>query len=170
MEESKDSIALSSSKRGEILGERQLPVRPKPETPIPTSGGSKTYLPFSDNPQKQLRYVAFLQNRYEEASTDLHDFVKEDEKREFSRVRDKFKEIPDSLKGRFTKSTPESQKKIEEEAKREKEEKEASNNQSIPNPIREVEDWAPAKLLCKRFGEKDPYLNSIVSYLIINCM
>ena len=162
MEESKESNNLSSSKRGEILGERQLPVRPKSETPIPTSGGSKTYLPFSDNPQKQLRYVAFLQNRYEEASTDLHDLVKEDEKREFATVRDKFKEIPDSLKGRFTKSTPESQKKIEEEAKREKEQEE-SNTQSIPNPIREVEDWAPSKLLCKRFGEKDPYLNSIVS-------
>ena len=80
-------------------------------------------------------------------------------------MRDKFKEIPESMKGRFTKATVTSSQMQEELAQKEKEEEERRLKLPALPPVREELDWAPKPLLCKRFGERNPYHSSIVSDL-----
>ena len=183
---------MSAHRRGQILGERQLPVRVTEQAESKATGESssatKNYLPFSDDPVKQKRYVSFLQGNYEAASEvsnnsysqqiltiakDLHDFVKEDELKEFARVRDKFKEIPDVLKGRFTKAVSTAAEIQEEndkrQAERDQQAKAAPIKEILPAPIREQEDWVPQRLLCKRFGEKYPFTKVAVGFVFFVC-
>ena len=64
---------MSASRRGEILGERQLPVHvPEKSESSAISAGARRNLPFSDDAAKQQRYIAFLQGNYASAA-EVHD-------------------------------------------------------------------------------------------------
>jgi hypothetical protein len=148
---------MNAKTRGEILGERQLPNQN-----LPGNLESKSYLPFADDPLKQHRYLCFAQNRYDGTGLSLEE--REEELCEFRKIQDDFVQIPNALKDRFTRATA-SQSEIEQEQIRRQtapEEPPVPENKPVPPPMRYEEDWAPAKLLCKRFGEKDPYQNSLV--------
>ena len=82
---------------------------------------------------------------------------------EFEKLQNKFQEIPDLLKGRFTKAAfSDSQLTLPSQDIYKEEEVKAKANAIIPDPIRFTNDWPPNKLLCKRFGVKDPYLDAQV--------
>lgn len=77
-----------------------------------------------------------------------------------------FRHVPNVLNSRFTKATISEKDIHKDNERREREEKEQKEKEKLPlpPPVREVEDWVPQKLLCKRFGVRYPYTNATVSF------
>jgi len=143
------------------------------------------FQPFTADPTKQSRYVAYLQSQ---ASPDdsvplikpfpeqkIEEFNKELEG--YAKAALLFKPISGAMAGRFTSAavvdhgpkiheglhTPSAEDLAEKEAKEQKEAEERISPKAhaarmgMYGPLtRETKPWQPARLLCKRFGVKDP--------------
>ncbi|KAE9403072.1 hypothetical protein BT96DRAFT_990528 [Gymnopus androsaceus JB14] len=141
------------------------------------------FQPFSANPVKQARYIAYLQSQADVESTITleplsHQSIPEfnSEMEEYAQSALIFKPMSGAMAGRFTSAavvehgpkvveglhTPSDLDKDKEEKVEEKKEKELSPKENAAKlgmygPLtREVKLWQPARLLCKRFGVKDP--------------
>ncbi|KAH8116377.1 hypothetical protein DFH11DRAFT_1876226 [Phellopilus nigrolimitatus] len=127
------------------------------------------FQPFTTDPVKQARYTAFLQAQAAGAEAD------------YVRSAQIFKPASGAMAGRFTRaavldtgskvveglhrpveegsylSTPGANAEKEKEAEKEESPKENAARLGMYGPLtREVKPWMPAKLLCKRFGVKEP--------------
>jgi G patch domain-containing protein 1 len=142
------------------------------------------FQPFATEPVKQSRYNAYLQSQASQDSVAplkpapdqrIDEFNKELE--DYAKAALLFKPISGAMAGRFTSAVIfESGPKIheglhtpslEELAEKEKEERKKEEDRISPKehaaragmygPLtRETNPWQPARLLCKRFGVKDP--------------
>lgn len=143
------------------------------------------FQPFATDPVKQSRYNAYLKSQASDDSSipslkpnpgqNIDEFNKELE--DYAKAALLFKPISGAMAGRFTSAVVfESGPKIheglhmptsEELAQKEKEEKKKEEDKISPKehaakvgmygPLtRETKPWQPARLLCKRFGVKDP--------------
>ncbi|CAA7269265.1 unnamed protein product [Cyclocybe aegerita] len=142
------------------------------------------FQPFAADPAKQARYTAYLHSQadsdgfapikpVEGQSTD--DFNKELE--HYAKAASLFKPMSGAMAGRFTSAavvefgpkvqeglyTPSQEELAAKEAQRKKEEEEKvtpkahAAKMGMYGPMtRETKPWQPVKLLCKRFGVKDP--------------
>lgn len=141
------------------------------------------FQPFTTDPVKQARYTAYLQSQADSDSPSLKpnqnqrsdDFNKELE--DYAKAASLFKPMSGAMAGRFTSAavidmgpkvveglhTPTTAELEEKEAQRQKEEDEkispkahAAKMGMFGPMTRETKPWAPARLLCKRFGVKEP--------------
>ena len=143
------------------------------------------FQPFAADPTKQARYNAYLHSQASQDSSvpplkpsldqKIDEFNKELE--DYAKAALLFKPISGAMAGRFTSAVIfESGPKIheglhtptpEELAEKEREEKKKEEDRVSPKqhaaklgmygPLtRETKPWQPARLLCKRFGVKDP--------------
>lgn len=149
------------------------------------SAALRGFRPFATDPEKQARYTAYLQSQADPTGAPfalkplvgqgMDHFNKELE--DYSKSAQIFKPVTGAMAGRFTSATViDHGPKIieglhqptEEEiaAKEEEERKKAEENltpkqhaarMEMYGPMtRESKPWQPARLLCKRFGVKDP--------------
>ncbi|KDQ26505.1 hypothetical protein PLEOSDRAFT_1057061 [Pleurotus ostreatus PC15] len=142
------------------------------------------FQPFTTDPVKQARYNAYLQTQISPESTvelvplpdqNISEFNKE--LSDYAKAAQIFKPISGAMAGRFTSAavvehapkvneglhmpTKEEIEAKEAEAKKLAEEKVSPKVHAarlgMYGPLtRDVKPWVPAKLLCKRFGVKDP--------------
>lgn len=143
------------------------------------------FQPFATDPTKQARYKVYLESQASQDSSAppikpipgqrTDEFNKEIE--DYAKAALLFKPMSGAMAGRFTSaavidhgpqiheglhtpSAEEMEKKEEEERKKAEENispKAHAAKLSMYGPLtREVKPWQPAKLLCKRFGVKDP--------------
>ncbi|KAG7094176.1 hypothetical protein E1B28_007785 [Marasmius oreades] len=153
-------------------------------TPDVASAALRGFQPFTTDPKKQARYTLYLQSQTDPTTgTTLHplpnqtvdEFNKELD--EYAKSAQIFKPMSGAMAGRFTSAavvehgpkvqeglhTPtvkeQTQTEEDEKGKRQKEltPKENAAKLGMYGPMtREVVPWQPARLLCKRFGLKDP--------------
>ncbi|KAF8159383.1 hypothetical protein B0H34DRAFT_654370 [Crassisporium funariophilum] len=143
------------------------------------------FQPFTSDPAKQARYIAYLQSQASQDASapslkpkpgqKIDDFNKEVE--DYAKAASLFKPISGAMAGRFTSAavidfgpkvheglhTPSVEEMEEKEAQRIKEEEEKISPKALAakmgmyGPLtRETKPWQPGRLLCKRFGVKDP--------------
>jgi G patch domain-containing protein 1 len=142
------------------------------------------FQPFATDPVKQSRYNAYLQSQASQDSSvpplkpspgqRIDEFNKELE--DYAKSALIFKPISGAMAGRFTSAvvfdsgpkiheglhTPSSEELAEKEREEKKKEDNISPKQhaakmGMYGPLtRETKPWQPARLLCKRFGVKDP--------------
>ncbi|KAF9038570.1 hypothetical protein BJ165DRAFT_1531650 [Panaeolus papilionaceus] len=144
----------------------------------------KGFQPFTADPVKQARYTAYLMSQADPdvapalkplPTQNRDGFMKELE--DYAKAASLFKPMSGAMAGRFTSAAhldlgpkiieglhqPTTQELEEKEAERKKEEEEkvspkvhAARMGMYGSMTREVRGWVPAKLLCKRFGVKEP--------------
>ncbi|KAF8579945.1 DUF1604-domain-containing protein [Ramaria rubella] len=149
----------------------------------------KGFQPFTTNPEKQLRYTTYLQSQASPDAPEIKpmagqnndNFNKEVE--DYAKAALIFKPVSGAMAGRFAtasttemigstyqglhKPTKDDYAKLdsrqEAEAKEEEESPKAhAARMGMFGPLtREVIVWQPARLLCRRFGVKDPYPDGI---------
>ncbi|PPQ65162.1 hypothetical protein CVT24_011025 [Panaeolus cyanescens] len=142
------------------------------------------FQPFTADPAKQARYTAYLMSQADpEVAPALKplpnqrfdEFMKEQE--DYAKAASLFKPISGAMAGRFTSAahvevgpkvveglhqpTREEMERKDEERRKEEEEKvtpkvHAARMGMYGSMTREVRGWVPAKLLCKRFGVREP--------------
>jgi G patch domain-containing protein 1 len=143
------------------------------------------FQPFATDPNKQSRYNAYLQSQASQDSSvppvkpspgqRIDEFNKELE--DYAKAALLFKPISGAMAGRFTSAvvfesgpkiheglhTPSSEELAEKEREEQKKRednispKEHAAKAGMYGPLtRETKPWQPARLLCKRFGVKDP--------------
>ena len=149
----------------------------------------KGFQPFTTDPAKQLRYTAYLQSQASPDAPEIkptagqsnENFNKE--LADYAKAAQIFKPISGAMAGRFAsastvetvdntyqglhKPTKDDYARLdahkEDEAKKEEESPKAhAAKMGLFGPLtREVKVWRPARLLCKRFGVKDPYPDGV---------
>lgn len=153
--------------------------------PHVASAALRGFQPFTTDPAKQARYTAYLQSQADPTSqltlAQLPNQSNEEynkELEEYAKSAQIFKPMSGAMAGRFTSavvvehgpkiheglhqpSVEEQKAQAEREEKQREEEKlspkEHAANLGMYGPLtREVKPWQPARLLCKRFGVKDP--------------
>ncbi|KAH9479298.1 G patch domain-containing protein 1 [Psilocybe cubensis] len=143
------------------------------------------FQPFTANPAKQARYNTYLQSQANPDGSspslkpmpgqNAEEFTKEIE--DYAKAASLFKPISGAMAGRFTSAavidlgpkiheglhTPSHEDIAAKEAQRRKEEEDkvspkvhAAHANMYGQLTRERKPWLPAKLLCKRFGVKEP--------------
>lgn len=143
------------------------------------------FQPFTSDPAKQARYTSYIQSQADPAAYPfslkplpdqrMDEFNKE--LQDYSKSAQIFKPVSGAMAGRFTSATvidhgpkiheglhtPSAEEIAEkEEAERKKQEENVSPKvhaarMGMYGPMtREMKPWQPARLLCKRFGVKDP--------------
>ncbi|RXW24817.1 hypothetical protein EST38_g1032 [Candolleomyces aberdarensis] len=143
------------------------------------------FQPFTTDPAKQARYTAFLHSQADSNAPPLTPLPGQDPEKFHKEVEDYakaailFKPMSGAMAGRFTSAVmldvgPKVQeglhKPTEEDYAKHEEEKRAEEEKNVPPKVhaarmgmygpmtRETQSWQPAKLLCKRFGVKEPDL------------
>ncbi|KAJ8514295.1 hypothetical protein ONZ45_g8158 [Pleurotus djamor] len=164
----------------------RIGVEIPPLDPLIAQSALQGFQPFANDPAKQARYTAYLQSQASpDSNIELKPLPGQDipvfnkELSDYAKSAQIFKPMSGAMAGRFTSaavvdmgpkiheglhmpSKEEIAKKEEEEKEKEKKEEEVSPKVhaarvGMYGPLtREVKPWQPAKLLCKRFGVKDP--------------
>ncbi|KAK1231891.1 hypothetical protein PQX77_004982 [Marasmius sp. AFHP31] len=160
-------------------------IRMPSTEPHVASAALKGYQPFTTDAAKQARYTLYLQSQADPSSSPMSrplpnqtidEFNKELD--EFAQSAQIFKPMSGAMAGRFTSAVVvEHGPKIHEglhqptaeEARQQEEEEENKRREDKLSPkenaakmgmyglmTREAVPWQPARLLCKRFGVKDP--------------
>ncbi|KAJ3912518.1 hypothetical protein F5877DRAFT_53947 [Lentinula edodes] len=141
------------------------------------------FKPFPSDLVKQARYTAYLQSQADTSSTIMleplpHQSIPEfnSEMEEYAQSAVVFRPVSGAMAGRFTSAavvehgpkvieglhTPAFEEQSSNEEKKATEEKELSPKENAARMgmyghlTRETVPWQPARLLCKRFGVKDP--------------
>ncbi|KAG1724184.1 hypothetical protein EDB19DRAFT_1930151 [Suillus lakei] len=127
------------------------------------------FQPFTTDPSKQARYTAYLRAHADPGSGAIspaqksgqspEEFAKEIS--DYAKSAALFRPISGAMAGRFTKgadSMDVAEEKPKEEVKEENPKVHAARLGMYGVMTREVCTWQPARLLCKRFGVKDPDL------------
>ncbi|KAK7176319.1 hypothetical protein R3I93_000542 [Phoxinus phoxinus] len=140
----------------------------------PTADASKTFKPFSNNPQKQARYDLYI-NKLKQGNKDaldssLDSFMTEwergRERDEFVRAALLYKPSNSSLSSRFTRSKQEDDTdnvEVTRDQENDVDDKQAAVKMKMFGKLtRETFEWHPDKLLCKRFNIPNPYPGSSV--------
>ncbi|XP_064599154.1 G patch domain-containing protein 1-like [Liolophura sinensis] len=155
------NLAASSSTSSE-----NPPIK---QTPAATSS---QYKPFSKDPAKQTRYDQYqallklgVKDPYSKLSVgELTEWEKDHEREEFTRAASLYKPLSAMMASRFT--TAKYQDDLEHVTISGKEEVEKSDDvkaaemKMFGKLTREVLEWHPDKVLCKRFNIPDPYPDS----------
>ncbi|KAG7445117.1 DUF1604-domain-containing protein [Guyanagaster necrorhizus] len=149
------------------------------------SAALRGFQPFTSDPAKQSRYTSYIQSQADPTaypfslkplpSQRMDEFNKE--LQDYSKAAQIFKPVSGTMAGRFTSATvidhgPKIHEglhtpSVEEIAAKEEEERKQKEENVSPKvhaarmgmygPMtREMKPWQPARLLCKRFGVKDP--------------
>ncbi|KAL0580862.1 hypothetical protein V5O48_001154 [Marasmius crinis-equi] len=163
----------------------EAPARIPSTEPHIASAALRGYQPFTTDAAKQARYTLYLQSQADPTSglslrprpnQSVDEFNKELD--EYAKSAQIFKPMSGAMAGRFTSAvvvehgpkiheglhqpTAEEQRQQEEEEERKRQEeklspKENAAKMGMYGPMtREATPWQPARLLCKRFGVKDP--------------
>ncbi|KAK9464860.1 hypothetical protein V1512DRAFT_277995 [Lipomyces arxii] len=116
-----------------------------------------TFMPYADDPDKKARYVAYLKSQVETKSIESSDMR---ELREFYKAASLFRPLKGMLANRFTSSTDSANTKtsvVDNNAAVTKRQDTEAAEMGMYGPLtRKVMSWAPAQLLCKRFGIRPP--------------
>ncbi|KAI6164528.1 hypothetical protein EDD17DRAFT_1755044 [Pisolithus thermaeus] len=124
------------------------------------------FQPFTSNPKKQARYIAFLRACAEPGSDAsipprMHDQGPDSyamEMNEYAKAAALFRPVTGAMAGRgaiIARAPPEEPPK-QEDLKEEDAKGHAARLGMYGPMTREIKSWQPARLLCKRFGVKDP--------------
>ncbi|KAF9028984.1 DUF1604-domain-containing protein [Hymenopellis radicata] len=176
--------ATSTSEESPASSVPQTLVVPHLDPHIATAA-LRGFQPFTSDPEKQFRYKSYLQSQADPVDSPfslkpspgqrIEEFNKE--LADYSKSAQIFKPMSGAMAGRFTSATViEHGPKIheglhqpteEEIAAKEEEERKKQEDNLTPKQhaarlemygpmTRETKPWQPARLLCKRFGVKDP--------------
>ncbi|KAI8818228.1 uncharacterized protein EV422DRAFT_499356, partial [Fimicolochytrium jonesii] len=132
----------------------------------------KGFMPFGNDPPKQGRYRRFLEvaagmaTEYATVPKVTQDISHE--RLEFSKAAQIFKPLSSMMASRFTSAThtiepgfaPSSKNLTTPQPNDTHLQKEAADLNMYGRLTRSVKEWRPEKLLCKRFGVPDPYMNA----------
>lgn len=149
----------------------------------------KGFQPFTSDPMKQARYTTYLQSQASPDVPELKPMANQSnesfnkELSDYAKAAKIFKPVSGAMAGRFAsastietvgnthqglhKPTKDDYARLDahkdDEAKKEEESPKAhAAKMGIFGPLtREVKVWQPARLLCRRFGVKDPYPDGI---------
>ncbi|KAK9471964.1 uncharacterized protein V1510DRAFT_403781 [Dipodascopsis tothii] len=167
--EQRDRIAGATGKtnlppaRSEALEHARL------ENVVPSLDGARAeaalseraFLPYADDPAKRGRYLAYLESQTgarapETLAAPVHDgTMRRDawlrELREFQRAGSLFKPLGGLMASRFTSAAP-----ADAQPRAERDDVQAARMGMYGALTRSVAPWAPAPLLCKRFGVRAP--------------
>ncbi|TDL23705.1 hypothetical protein BD410DRAFT_746466 [Rickenella mellea] len=182
----KDRERLQSMASGQPLETPVLPPAPTLSMarvePQIAKAALNGFQPFTADPVKQTRYTAYLQSQVDMEDVPIKPTVGQSmdefhkELSDYAKAAQIFKPVSGTMAGRFTsaaiveqvgnaqeglhKPKPAVKQQLDEQpAKEEKQEsaKEHAARLGMFGPLtREIKPWQPAKLLCKRFGVKDP--------------
>ncbi|XP_056317791.1 G patch domain-containing protein 1 [Danio aesculapii] len=138
----------------------------------PTADASKTFKPFSKNPQKQARYDLYISKLKQgdkdavELSLDssMTEWERGREREEFVRAALLYKPSRSSLSSRFTRGKHEEDTDtvdVAQDQENDVDDKQAAVKMKMFGKLtRDTFEWHPDKLLCKRFNIPDPYPGS----------
>lgn len=150
----------------------------------------KGFQPFTTDPAKQTRYTAYLESQASPDAPEIKPMAGQSNEKfnkelaDYAKAAQIFKPVSGAMAGRFASastvevlgSTHQGLHKptkddyarldghqIEDEAKKEEESPKAhAAKMDMFGPLtREVKVWQPARLLCRRFGVKDPYPDGV---------
>ncbi|NXU53340.1 GPTC1 protein, partial [Turnix velox] len=138
------------------------------------NAGSSDFKPFARNPEKQKRYESFV-NSLKQGEKDtleryldptMTEWERGREREEFFRAAMFYKSSNSSLSSRFTRAKYEDdvdKVEVPRDQENDIDDKETAVKMKMFGKLtRDVFEWHPEKLLCKRFNVPDPYPDSTI--------
>ncbi|XP_077982414.1 G patch domain-containing protein 1-like [Glandiceps talaboti] len=145
---------------------------PASNTPL-FSGSVGDFKPFAKDPAKQKRYEEYLERRKSGRkesdsipSGSMTEWEREHEKEEFARAASLYKPLSSMIAARFTSAKYSDDTEMvtvpEQEGGDKNDQMKAAQMKMFGKLTRDVFDWHPDRLLCKRFNVPDPYPGSTI--------